>query len=102
GALTKNEIETNLCALKTDLATSTALLIHNKSWKESNKKLAKVVSSILDILRNIWKNLAFGPKKLSIRKSGYISIAEYQSLASKDQRRVEKWLDIIFITSCND
>ena len=38
-------------------------------------------------------------KNLPIRKSGYISTAERQSMASKDRRGVEKRPDIMFIAS---
>ncbi|CAI2200446.1 2019_t:CDS:2, partial [Funneliformis geosporum] len=37
-------------------------LLYDKSWKESNEKLAKVTICILNILRDIWKNPAFGSK----------------------------------------
>ena len=73
--------------------------------------------------RDIWKNPAFETKlvksqsegtyiadiivllirvslkDLLIRKSGYISTAERQSMASKDRRGVGKRLDIMFIAS---
>uniref|UniRef100_U9SXQ1 Uncharacterized protein n=1 Tax=Rhizophagus irregularis (strain DAOM 181602 / DAOM 197198 / MUCL 43194) TaxID=747089 RepID=U9SXQ1_RHIID len=88
--------------------------LHDKSWKESNEKLGKVTLDILNILRDIWKNSAFGPKlvksqsegtymtnvivpmiraslkDLPIGKSGYISTAERQSIASKDRRGIGK------------
>ena len=41
-------------------------------------------------------------KDLPIGKSGYISTAERQSIASKDRRGVGKRLDIMFIASCNN
>jgi len=41
-------------------------------------------------------------KDLPIGKSGYISTAERQSLASKDRRRVGKQPDVMFIASCNN
>ncbi|KAF0421755.1 hypothetical protein F8M41_006718 [Gigaspora margarita] len=82
--------------------------LHDKSWKESDENLAKVTTDILEILRDVWKNLAFRQKlaksqsegiymtdvivplirallkDLPIGKSGYISTAERQSIASKD------------------
>ena len=41
-------------------------------------------------------------KDLLIGKSGYISTAERQSIASKDWRGVGKWPDVMFIASCNN
>jgi hypothetical protein len=76
--------------------------------------------------RDIWKNPVFGPKlvksqsegtymtnmivpmiraslkDLPIGKSGYISTAERQSIASKDRRGVGKRPDVMFIASCNN
>ncbi|CAG8848445.1 11499_t:CDS:2, partial [Gigaspora margarita] len=99
---------------------------HDKSWKESDENLAKITTDILEILRDVWKNPAFGQKlaksqsegtymtdvivpliraslkDLPIGKSGYISTAERQSMASKDRRGVGKRPDLMFIASCNN
>ncbi|CAJ0759805.1 11596_t:CDS:2 [Entrophospora sp. SA101] len=98
-------------------------LSHDKSWKESDEVLTKISKDILEILRDIWKNPAFSPKfsksqsertymthvivpmicasskGLSIGKSGFISTAECQSMASKDQRGIGKRPDVMFITT---
>jgi len=41
-------------------------------------------------------------KDLPIGKSGYISTAERQSIASKDRRGIGKRPDVMFIISCNN
>ena len=41
-------------------------------------------------------------KDLPIGKSGYISTAERQSIASKDRRGIGKRPDVMFIASCNE
>ena len=41
-------------------------------------------------------------KDLPIGKSGYIFTAKHQSIASKDQKGVGKWPDVMFIASCNN
>ena len=50
------------------------------------------------IVPMIWASL----KDLPIGKSGYISTAERQSIASKDRRGVGKRPDVMFIASCNN
>ncbi|CAG8763762.1 12473_t:CDS:2, partial [Gigaspora margarita] len=44
--------------------------LHDKSWKESDKNLAKVTTDILEILKDIWKNLAFKQKLAKSQSEG--------------------------------
>ncbi|CAH1768881.1 10215_t:CDS:2, partial [Entrophospora sp. SA101] len=101
-------------------------LSHDKNWKESYEDLSKIATDILEVLGDVWKNPAFRPnlaksqsegtymthviipmiraslKGLPVGKSGYISTAESQSVASKDRRGVGKRPDAMFITTNNN
>src|ERR1044071_1777772 len=101
-------------------------MYHNNHICHFLKFLFEITFNIILYRRDIWKNPAFGPKlvksqsegtyminvivpmiraslkDLPIGKSGYISTAERQSIASKDRRGVRKRPDVMFIASCNN
>ena len=103
-----------------------ALTYHNNHICHFLKFLFEITFNIIFYRRDVWKNPAFGPKlvkpqsegtymtdvivpmiraslkDLPIGKSGYISTAERQSIASKDRRGVGKRSDVMFIASCNN
>ncbi len=45
-------------------------LTHDGNWKESNEKLTEVAVKILDILKSIWCNPAFGPEFIDTLNEG--------------------------------
>ncbi len=99
-------------------------LIHDRSWKESEEKIMDVIKKVLILLEDIWINSAFNSelakslnegtyqltiillsiqtilKNLSFRLSSFISISEWQSIAStnrKGEGQVERRSDIIYM-----
>ncbi|CAG8666287.1 10955_t:CDS:2, partial [Acaulospora morrowiae] len=92
------------------------------NWDESEEDVVGIASGILDTIGSIWRNPAFGEKfaksqnegtyvmdiivsvvkasleNLSIKSFAFVSTAERQSIASKDQReKTGKRSDIIFM-----
>ncbi|CAG8711213.1 13609_t:CDS:2, partial [Racocetra persica] len=100
------------------------ILMHDKTWKESNDILSGLAEEVLKVLGESWKNPAFSPelrssqnegtyvthviapsiravlKDLPFGKSSYISMAEKKSVASSERKgegHLGKKPDMMFI-----
>ena len=97
-------------------------LIHDKSWKESEERIADVTKEVLILLEDIWINPAFDSKivkslnegtyqstviltliravlkNLPFRLSAFISTSERQSIASADRKgKMGRRPDIMYV-----
>ncbi|RHZ65764.1 hypothetical protein Glove_311g20 [Diversispora epigaea] len=71
-------------------------LIHDRTWKESEKKILHVVEEVLNTLKDIWINLAFTSEMGPIN----LHTLERQSIANTNRRGdslTGRYLDITFV-----